>query len=164
MSRVRTIALRPNKMYRMSNGVLRGRALIHSGVREGHIISEGDITVDPVPVEFPSWDRFIAAPDPHAPIPRSVSAWSALNGDNPYLMVVSEGECWAQQRIAGTRDYADLKRDWHSVKSQAFFENAKAKASASDNRNIGTLAMVTLAVVSVLATLIFGLVVMQAQL
>src|SRR3990172_4986339 len=118
----------------MRNGDLLGRALLLRREREGNVVGPQDVTVNSRPVRFETWEALRKAPDPPVLVPRAVSAFSFLTGDNAEMMVVSEGVLWAQpRRFVEAHQYGSLSRDWTALESQAYYENAITKAAQQDN-------------------------------
>ena len=90
--------------------------------------------------------------------------WRGITGDNSMLYVVSEGEVWSQPRQKALRFRSVFKASWDMLKSQAFYENAKAKASNDDNQRLSSTIMVALAVVVVVSVLLFGVIILKGTL
>ena len=163
-SKVKELILRPNGTYTVRNSLDIGRALVNHKHKEARIINEGDVTVNPKPIHFPTWQAFIDAPDPPVSEPKAVSPWSFITGDNPSICVVSEEEQWAQPRLLQTRAYGEAQANRAMVMDHAFSENAETPASQEDNRALSTTMMLVLAFVSVTAVLVFAAITLSASL
>src|SRR3990167_7701992 len=102
MSKTMEFILRPNGLYRTRNSEEKGRALVYKRGRasECRVLREGDVTMNPLPITFPSMGAFLSTPDPSVLAPKPVSGWSFLTGDNPKICVASEEEQFLEERTS----------------------------------------------------------------
>lgn len=93
--KVSNLDLLPNRTFRYRNLGLDPhsamRALIHRGTAEAVLVTENAVKIHPTPITLQSWAELVKYPDPEEVIPKKVSGWSWLSGDNPFLIITSAG-------------------------------------------------------------------------
>lgn len=153
--KVSNLDIQPNKTFRWRKLQLDPfaamRALRHKGTSESVLITPGSVKINPRPVHFPKWVDLVTYKDPEEVIPKRLSRWAWITGDNPFIILTSSGNPFP---FPDHPDKALGYEEAHTIYNTAVQAALHSKGIGAATTDNGMVAQVMLAGICVLASII----------
>lgn len=138
------------------------RALIHKGTQEAILVTENSVKYHPQTIELETWKELLALADPEEEIPKKVSSWAWLTGDNPFLVITSAGNPFPlKDTPEEPLDYEEARAIYTEAKQAALHSRGLA---AAIHERMGMYLQVVMAGICVLGAIVTVLVLLPRAL